>query len=77
MLFVEFVEVVGGWLWHNGRTDSMRKWSLTCLVNLWWKKQRIRWRVLLMMGVPLHGVVDFSGCRLLRGFHRVLIHFLL
>jgi hypothetical protein len=23
MLSVEFMEVAGGWLWRNGRTDSM------------------------------------------------------
>jgi hypothetical protein len=30
-----------------------------------------------MMGVPLHGVVDFSGCGLLRGLYGILIRFLL
>jgi hypothetical protein len=40
------------------------------------KNRGIGWRVLRMVRVSLHGVVDFSGCRLLQSFCRVLIHFL-
>jgi hypothetical protein len=40
-----------------------RRLSLTGLVSLW-KNQRVRWIVLLVMGVPMHGLVDFSGYRL-------------
>jgi hypothetical protein len=36
-----------------------RRWSFSGLVDLW-KKQGVRWRVLLMVGVPLCGVVDLS-----------------
>jgi hypothetical protein len=53
-----------------------RKWSLIGLVGLWCKKRRIGWRVLLMVRVPLHCVVNFSGCRFLQSFCVVLIHFL-
>jgi hypothetical protein len=49
---------------------------LTGLVNLW-KERGIRCRILLMVWVSLHGVVNFSRCRLLRGFYGALIHFLL
>jgi hypothetical protein len=51
-----------------------RRWSLTSLVDLW-KKQGVRWRVLLMVGVPLCVVVDLSWCRLLQDFRGVLIQF--
>jgi hypothetical protein len=38
--------------------------SLIGFVSLW-RKRRVRWIVLLVMGVPMHGVVDFSRCGLL------------
>jgi hypothetical protein len=28
ILFVEFTKVAGGWLWRNGRTDSMTEVEL-------------------------------------------------
>jgi hypothetical protein len=45
-----------------------RRCCLIGLVGFWWKKQRMGWRVSLVVRVPLHGVVDFSRCRLLRSF---------
>jgi hypothetical protein len=53
-----------------------RRWSLTSLVDLW-KKRRVIWRVLLMVGVPVYGVLDLSWCRVLRDFRGVLIQFFL
>jgi hypothetical protein len=38
------------------------EFNLAILVSLWWKEQRIGWRVLLVVRAPLHGVVDLSGC---------------
>jgi hypothetical protein len=53
-----------------------RRLSLTGLVSLW-KKRRVRWIVLLVMGVPMHGMVDFSRCGLLRSVCGALVHVLL
>jgi hypothetical protein len=36
--------------------------GLIVLVSLWWKERRVGWRVLLVVRVPLHGVVDFYRC---------------
>jgi hypothetical protein len=77
MLSVELVRVAVGWLWCNGMTDSMPEVELDLFDKLVVERARITWRVLLMMEIPLHGVVDFSRCRLLRGFYGALIHFLL
>jgi hypothetical protein len=65
----------GGWyvIWGVGggcgvriRLAIGRSLGLTVLVGLLWKKRRVGWRVLLMVGEgsPLHGVVDFSWCGL-------------
>jgi hypothetical protein len=54
-----------------------RGWNFTFFGKLMVGKAKDKWRVLLVMRVLLHGVVNFYGCRLLRGFHRVLIYFLL
>jgi hypothetical protein len=40
---MELVDVVDGWLWRTGKIDNMPEWCLVGLVDLWWKKQRIRW----------------------------------
>jgi hypothetical protein len=67
------------WVVHFGIMVGLiicRRWSLTGLVDMW-KKRGARWRVLLMVGVPLCGVVDLSWCRLLQSFCVVLIHFFL
>jgi hypothetical protein len=47
--------VVVGWLWRNGTTYSMPEVEK---VSDWMEN-------IADEGVPLHGVVDFSGCRLL------------
>jgi hypothetical protein len=41
MLFVELAEAVDGWLWRNGRIDSMLEVVLNCFGKLMVKKQRI------------------------------------
>jgi hypothetical protein len=48
---------------------------LTNLVGLRWEMRGVRQRILLVVGSPLHGVVDFSGCHLLRKLVELLVHF--
>jgi hypothetical protein len=62
MLSVEFADVVVVGCGVMVGQIVCQRWSLTGLTNLCWKRRRIRWRVLLMIGVPLNGVVDFSRC---------------
>jgi hypothetical protein len=51
-----------------------RSLDLAILVGLRWKKGGLWWRVVLV-GSPLHSVVNFSGCWLLQRLWRVLLHF--
>jgi hypothetical protein len=37
-----------------------RSLGLAVLVGLRWKERRVGWRVLVVRGSSLHGVVDFS-----------------
>jgi hypothetical protein len=48
MLFVESANVADDWLWHNGRIVIDQSLGLTIWVSLWWKKQRVVWRVLIV-----------------------------
>jgi hypothetical protein len=61
-LSVELAKVAGGWLWHNDMTGSRPKLGLGCFNRLAVKQCRVRWRVLLVQGIPLHGVVHILWC---------------
>jgi hypothetical protein len=49
--------------------------DLVAFVCLWRKWQRISWRILVVVGSPLHGVIYFSGWWFLRRLSGVLLHF--
>jgi hypothetical protein len=38
--------------------------------------RRVGWGILLLVGSILHGVIDFSGCGLMRRLCRILLHLL-
>jgi hypothetical protein len=50
--------------------------GLAILVGLGWKVWKVGWGISLVMWSPLHGVIDFSGCELMRRLCRILLHFL-
>jgi hypothetical protein len=75
MLFGELAKVTGDWLWRNGRIGSVPEVGLGCSDSVVVQKRRKGWRILLVVRSPLHGVVDFLGCSLLRRLYGILVHF--
>jgi hypothetical protein len=54
-----------------------RRLGLASLIRLCWKKRRIGWGMLVVVGGPLYCVIKFSGCCFLRRFCGILLHFFL
>jgi hypothetical protein len=72
MLSAKVANTMDGWLWHSDKIDSMSE-----VVLDWFGRLVVVKRAKdKMVRVPLHGVVDLSGCKLLGSFCGVLIHFL-
>jgi hypothetical protein len=76
MLFVELEKVVDGWLWHSDMIGNKPGLGLGCFGGeycWWWRilwmvgygMRRVGWQILLVVGSPLHSVVDFFECHLL------------
>jgi hypothetical protein len=64
MLSAEVADAAGGWLWRSDKIDSMLE-----VVLDWFGRFVVVKRVKdKMVRVSLHGVVDLSGCMLLRSF---------
>jgi hypothetical protein len=76
MLSVELVKVEGDWLWCSGMTGNMLEVGFRYFGRLGLESVEGRMRISLVMWSPLHCVVDFSGCGLIRRLCRILLHFL-
>jgi hypothetical protein len=76
MLSVELAKVEDDWLWHSGMTGRMPGIGFDCYDWLSQKMRRVGWGILLVVGSPLHGVIDFSGCGLMQRLCGILLHFL-
>jgi hypothetical protein len=75
MLFLELVKDEDDWLWHNGRIGSMPEVGFDCFGKFAVEKVKDKMENIVGVRSPLHGVVDFSECRLLRRLCRILLHF--
>jgi hypothetical protein len=63
---MELAKVVDGWLWHSGMIGNKPRLGVNCFGRFAVQMLRVIWRILLAVGCPLHSVVDFSRCHLLR-----------
>jgi hypothetical protein len=75
ILFEKLVKITGDWLWRNGRIGSMPEVGFGCSGKVAVEEEKDMMKNIAGGGGPLHGVIHFSGCRLLRRLCGILLHF--
>jgi hypothetical protein len=61
MLVVELVKLEDNWLFYSDVIGNKPQVGLGCFDRIVAEKERVRWRVLVVVRIPIHGQVDFSG----------------